>query len=275
VRFVSGRELDTSVRLIDAVLLAPAVLSTITYKLVFKDAPLQEVLQAPLPVPTRVSAQSGDTWQKLMFIKEIGGTYASFVAIALDAFPAAAPVPVQQATTKLQWLGWTAGFIGHVAGNNPLWHRHAPQTTYECYELSFVIGLIQYSARFAKLKYSPSMPPPAYASYAYALAGFEVVCYALQLILKTAGYLANDDRRDDWEFVQFCGRTASQAVMQGSRLMEEPSTKQAMITGALLADLFLNLGVGITRHAMAYTRAAQAQPRPAVRRLVLPKALPA
>lgn len=256
VALVSGKEVDLSFRLVDVVLLPTAILSTITYKLIFTDVPIGRVLQETLPPANVVTAQAGTLRDQLAFIKEVAGTYVGFVTVLFDAPNAALPVAVQAATTKLQWAGWAAGFLSHLFGNNP-WvkGRQTPALTMGCDVVAFFIGIFQYSLRFLRLKHGPTRDVIAYQRYVMVHAFYEVVCYALQLVARVVGYLA-DAAADGWELVQFCGRTASQGVLQACRLIEEPTTKELMVIGACVGNLFLNLGVGLTRSAMAYTKPA-------------------
>ncbi|SHO67234.1 hypothetical protein SAMN02745172_03907 [Pseudoxanthobacter soli DSM 19599] len=256
IKLATGKTVDVSARLIDIALLPPAILTTVTYKIVFGQAPIGEVVKGTLPAVNIPTAQSGDLVNKLWFIKDVGATYASFVSIMLDAPAALTPVPAQQLATKLQWFSWGLGFVGHIAGTNPLTNSKAtPGLTRSCQELIFVAGLIQYGVRYEKLK--TVMTPPAYQSFVMIQAGVESVCYGLQLFTAIVGYVADDDSRDGLALVQFCGRTASQGVMQACRLVEEPETKSSMIVGAMAANLFLNLGVGVYRQAVAHRSGGQ------------------
>lgn len=260
IKLATGRTVDVSARLIDIALLPPAILTTVTFKIAFGEAPIGEVVKATLPAVNIPTAQSGDLSNKLWFIKEVGATYASFASILLDAPAAATPVPAQQLTSKLQWFSWGLGLVGHIAGTNP-WTsgKAASKVTRNCNELIFTVGLLQYALRYQKLK--TVMTPPAYQSFVLFQAGAEVVCYSLQLVARVVGYIADDDGRDGYALVQFCGRTASQGVMQACRLVEDPETKTFMIIGAGAADLFLNLGVGLYRQCDAYVGGHQKVPQ--------------
>lgn len=265
LKLVGAGEVDTSFRLIDLVLLLPAVLTTVTFKLM-SDAPVSEVVKAKLPPPDAVSAQSLPYWNELMMLKDIGMTFISYIQVVLDVPAAMSPVAAQSQVGRFAAFKWLLSAIGQWVFNLPLitGRKGKPALTQCCDWVVYLLGCVQSVAKGWNLYRNNSRIDAVFQRLSYLTAALDTFCYTMQLVFRTISYVADDkDKRDGWAYVNFCGRIGAQDLMQIARLTPEMLTKGALVAVAQVGILALYVLPRIDRHLDAL--GVERRPRGAAR----------
>lgn len=238
---VSGEKKDLSFTIIDAVLLPPAVLSTITFKLVFPKIDLKEVLKVRLPVGDVVAVQSSGLMAAAYFVKNVMSTFINFVSLLFDSLSAATEL-VQSKAGAWEWFCWTAGFLAHlVPSGSMIAAKGAVAGVIVVEWLSWFVGFLGHTFKFYK-NTLPNMTKTAYVIQAKALAAFDLVSGLLRCALKAVAIAV--DKHGNFavlDMVQFYGNSAGKILNAGARLIDELQTKTILATGTMIAALFLGL----------------------------------
>ncbi|MET0322669.1 MAG: hypothetical protein ABW069_18275 [Duganella sp.] len=250
LKLVGVGEVDTSFRLIDMMLLLPAVLTTVTFKLM-SDVPLSEVLKAKLPPPGALAAQSLPGWNELKVVKDIGITFISYIQIVLDAPAAMLPMAEKVKIGKFDAFKWVLGALGQFVFNFPLLAGRAdrPASTKCCDTVVYLLGCVQSVVKGWNLYRNNDRGTVVFQKLSQRTAELDTFCFTMQLVFRTIGYVADDkEKRDGWEFVHFCGRIGAQDLMQIARLIPDPFSKGMTVLVAQAGILGLYVFPRIDRH---------------------------
>lgn len=253
----TGEKIDASFSIIDVTLLPAAVLGTITFKLVFPRQDIKEVLTQRLPAGEVFGAQSSGLMTLLYFIKDVAGTFLSFVSVTMDAVPAMAEQVTQSATSKWEWFCWSASVATHVLGVKTVTSKWSKSKVVRDAEgLIWIAGAVQLAARYGKLAAAP-MAAASYSTLGKGIAALEVVCAVIKVVAKTSAWVADrDGTYAPLELVQFYAATITKGAMNAARLDDDPASRGIIVVCAMAGGLFLDLGCGLTYNCLSYTKSA-------------------
>lgn len=242
---VSGEKRDLSFSIIDVVLLPPALLGTIAFKLAFPKVDIKKVLEIRLPPDNVVAIQSSGLKAAAYFIKDVVSTFLNFVGIMFDGLSSATEL-VQKDTGAWGWFCWTAGFLGHlIPGGLMTGAKKAVSVVLAMEALSWFTGFTQHVVKFYK-NALPTLAATAFIAEAKFVAGFELVTGIVRCLLKLVALLVDrDSNYAVLEMVQFFGNAGGKILTASAKLIDELETKAVLTAGAMLAALYLGLVPGL------------------------------
>ena len=261
VGMLAGRDVDLSFRIVDALLLIPAALTTLSCKLVGGDRFAAAVVRVREDM--RKQAQHGvlakdKAWalppREDALVNSIAVVWVGFATTLKKSASAYDQVNLQKASgfTGYLSLGWDV--VVHVfIDAAALVTSSKPAAAIAADTALYLTGLAQTMSNVQKVRMGPKISVDTIASFGTALATVHLVCGVLKVVFKSASHWAQDsDKRDDWAYLGYCSATSASALLSGAKLNPEPESKTAMVAGAVAAHLALGVGPGVYRASLAY-----------------------
>jgi hypothetical protein len=236
---VSGEKKDLSFSIIDFILLPPAVVGTLIFKLAFPKADVQAVVKVRLPVDGVVAVQADSLLSIALFLKAVVSSTISYFSMLFGSLSAMASV-VKQETGYKKWIFWTLGFVVHVL--TPVYYlykmvsgRRLPSASAGLETLAWWVGLLQQGLKYAFYRLPTGMARADFESSHQLMAGVDVVCSLLNMLLRTLilAFTAEDEDYSTLAVVQFYGNQVGKALNAGAHLISPPKAKAALIVGAM------------------------------------------
>lgn len=264
VGMLAGRDVDLSFRIVDALLLIPAALTTLSCKLVAGDSFRAAVVRVREDMRERAahgSPAKDKAWmlpaREDALVNSIAVVWVGFATTLKKSASAYEQADLQKATgfTGYLALGWDVlvhVFIDAAA----LVTSSQPAAAIAADTALYLTGLAQTMSNVQKVRMGPKISVETIASFGAALSTVHVVCGVLKVVFKSASHWAQDsDKRDDWAYLGYCSATSASALLSGAKLNPEPESKTAMIAGAVAAHLALGVAPGVYRASLAYDAA--------------------
>ncbi|MGS1031372.1 hypothetical protein [Burkholderia glumae] len=237
---ISGEKKDLSFSIIDLVLLPPAVMGTILFKLIFPKVDIQAVARVRLPTDDVVAVQSDGLFSIAAVLKDVVSSCISFYSVMSGALSAAASVVKQKAIGKVKWVFWTLGMLAHLA--TPLYgayklvrdrKRIPSRMSLKLDTLAWFVVLAQHSVKYTLYTLPEGMEEAAYAASHKGLALGELGCNIVNLLLRSLAIAyAEEGEYPALPMVQFYCTTVGKALNAGAHLISHPKAKAALVVGA-------------------------------------------
>ncbi|WP_186128210.1 hypothetical protein [Burkholderia gladioli] len=237
---ISGEKKDLSFSIIDLVLLPPAVMGTILFKLIFPKVDIQAVARVRLPTDDVVAVQSDGLLSIAAVLKDVVSSCISFYSVMSGALSAAASVVKQKAIGKVKWVFWTLGVLAHLA--TPVYgayklvrdrKRIPSRMSRELDTLAWFVVLAQHSVKYMLYKLPEGMEEAAYAVSHKGLALGELGCNIVNLLLRSLAIAyAEEGEYPALPMVRFYCTTVGKALNAGAHLISHPKAKAALVVGA-------------------------------------------
>ncbi|WP_186303496.1 hypothetical protein [Robbsia andropogonis] len=240
---IAGEKVDLSFSIIDFVLLPPALLTTLAFKLAYPKEDLQAVAAVKLPVGDAVAVQSSKTFSMASMLISVGTTFLSFTLLSISAIAATDPAP--QLSLESDWkkkAGWTLGFLSHLFSGGNIVASLVNSTKAAWAGILEGVGWLM-SLLHQGVKYVIAIPPALgeignmlFQALRKGIVLFELVVTGVGCLLKTIAMAIDDKKRYDPLYIaQFYCNTGSKMLSCFALLAPELNTKLFLCGGAFVA----------------------------------------
>lgn len=254
---LTGKPVDTGVRLIDIVLFVPSVLGTITYKLFMGNSPLQPVLASRPPINGALAAQSSANPSAFDYLKDVVTTYIGMGMMSMGMASASTGVKAQKATKGLDCLLLTAKTLLLML-KTPWRSDGAPlEAADRCRYTTFYIGVagIAYKGwhlyKGRKSELSQFEDDNIYSTL--LAAAVEMLLTTLQSVTKVVT-LAYDKQANGWETLQVVARNSAQTAYKVCLFLPDPVSRTKVMVAATAGGFTFDYLVGMVRHGVQTPR---------------------
>lgn len=248
---LTGKPLDTGVRLIDIILFVPSVLGTVTYKLFMGDRPLAPVLASRPAISGALAAQSSANASAFDYLKDVINTYVGMVVLSMGMASAMTGSKAQKATKPLDCL-LLAGKAGMHMLKTPWRKGDAPFTAADqLRHIVFWVGVSGIAYKGWRLYQGREENLSSYhldnVDSAETANGVEMCFMMLQSGLKVLA-LAYDDDPQYLETLQFVARNSALSAYKFCTIYPEPLTRGKVVAAATAGAFAFDFVVGMIRH---------------------------
>lgn len=248
---LTGKSLDTGVRLIDIILFVPSVLGTVTYKLFMGDRPLAPVLASRPALAGALTAQSSANASALDYLKDVVSTYVGMAVLSMGMASAMTGAKAQKATKPLDCL-LLSGKAGLLLLKAPWRANDAPSAAAN--QLRYIVFWLGVSGIAYKGWHLYQGREENLSSFhldnvdsAETANGVEMMFMTMQSAMKLLA-LAYEDDPQLLEALQFVARNSALTAYKACTFYPEPLTRGKVVAAATAGAFAFDFMVGMFRH---------------------------